>query len=208
VRGILYSLLSQFTYLAMVLLLGAAGMGLPVSQDLVLLLGGLLASRGVTDFWPTLAAGYGGALLGDLLMHRWGKRLGPAAYEQPWVRKVLPLERQERLRAHFARHGAATIFVARHAPLVRAATFFLSGASGVPRWKVLLADAVSALLTVPLWVWLGFRFGEQLPWLLKRIHRVQWALAAAALVAVALWIWLRRQSRPPWPQGRRQRAKA
>ena len=42
----------------------AAGLGIPISEDLTLLLGGALASRGVTSYWPTLAAGYFGVLLG------------------------------------------------------------------------------------------------------------------------------------------------
>ena len=136
-------------------------------------------------------------LLGDTLMHRWGKKLGPKAWKQPWVRKVLPPERQEKLRRHFARHGAATIIVGRHTPLVRAAIFFLSGASGVPRWKVLLADAFSAALTVPLWVWLGFKFGEQLPELRKKIHNVEWVVAAAAVLAALIFWMLRHKRQPP-----------
>lgn len=197
-QELLYSALSHFTYVAMVLLLGAAGMGVPISQDLVLLLGGLLASRGLASLPAAMAAGYFGALLGDTLMHRWGARLGPKAYEQPWVRKVLSVERQEKLRRHFQRHGALTIIVGRHTPLLRAVIFFLSGASGVPRWKMLLADAFSAVLTVPLWVWLGFKFGEQLPALQQRIHNVQWIAAAAALaVGLAIFLIRRHRRRPP-----------
>src|SRR5207237_8642037 len=98
-------ILEHFTYLAMVVLLGAAGMGVPISQDLVLLLGGLLASRGLTGLVPTMIAGYLGALLGDTLMHRWGTKLGPKAYQHAMVRKLLPPEKQERLRRHFKEHG-------------------------------------------------------------------------------------------------------
>ena len=201
VQDLLYSALSHFTYVAMVVLLGAAGMGVPISQDLVLLLGGLLASRGITSLVPAMAAGYLGALLGDTLMHRWGARLGPKAYEQPWVRKLLSVERQEKLRRHFQRHGALTIVVGRHTPLLRAVIFFLSGASGVPRWKMLAADAFSAVLTVPLWVWLGFKFGEQLPALQQRIHHLQWIVGGVALAALLAIFLIRRHRRrlPPVP---------
>lgn len=199
-QQLLWSALSHFTYVGMVLLLGAAGMGLPISQDLVLLLGGLLASRGVTSLVATMAAGYFGAILGDALMHRWGMRLGPKAYEQPWVRKVLSPARQQRLRDHFARHGALTIIVGRHTPLLRAVIFFLSGASGVPRWKMVAADAFSAILTVPLWVWLGYRFGEQLPALRARIHHIEWILGGvAAVAALVIFLVRRRRPRPPLP---------
>jgi membrane protein DedA with SNARE-associated domain len=197
VNGVLFSLLSHFTYLAIVLLLAAAGMGVPISQDLVLLLGGLLASREITGFWPTVAAGYFGAVLGDTLMHRWGQKLGPRAWASPRVQKHLTPERQAKLRRHFEKHGALTIIVGRHTPLVRAIIFFLSGASGVPRWKMVLADAFSAALTIPFWVWLGFKFGEQLPELRKKIHHGQLIAILAAAAVVALIVLIRRQRRPP-----------
>ncbi len=156
----LAGLLSRFTYLAIVAVLSAAGLGVPISEDLTLLLGGGLAARGVTAYWPTLAAGYFGVLFGDCLIHHWGQRMGPAAYQTKRVQKVLSPERQEKLRAHFAKHGFLTIVVGRHTPVLRAPVFFLSGASNVPLWKFLLADAVSAAITVPIVVTLGFYFGE------------------------------------------------
>lgn len=186
----LAGLLSRFTYLAIVGVLTAAGLGVPISEDLTLLLGGALAARGVTVYWPTLLAGYFGVLLGDALIHHWGWRMGPAAYRHPRVQKVLSLERQEKLRAHFARHGFLTIVVGRHTPVLRAPIFFLSGASRVPMWKFLVADAVSAAVTVPIVVTLGFYFGEHLDDIRRRIHEVQWVLigvGAAALIAWFLW---------------------
>ena len=53
----LASLLGRFTYLAIVAVLCAAGLGAPISEDLVLLLGGAFAARGITEFVPTLAVG-------------------------------------------------------------------------------------------------------------------------------------------------------
>src|SRR5262249_33019952 len=100
--------LAQYTYLAMLVLLTAAGLGIPISEDLTLLLAGALAGQAVTRFWPTLIAGYLGVLFGDLLIFHWGARLGPAAYEHRRVRKHLSAERREKLRAHFRRHGFLT----------------------------------------------------------------------------------------------------
>ena len=187
--------LSEFTYLAIWGLLAAAGVGVPISEDLVLLLSGALAARGVTGFVPTLLSGYLGVLLGDVLIHRWGKKVGPAAYRHPKVQKVISPERQEKLRGHFARHGFLTIVVGRHTPVLRAPIFFLSGASGVPLWKFLLADAISAAITVPIVVSLGYEFAEHLDDIRAKIHHLEWALAAAAVLLVAAWFFWRRHLR-------------
>ena len=189
---VLSQFLSDFTYVAIVAVLMAAGLGLPISEDLTLLLGGGLAARGITDFWPTLGCGYFGVLLGDVLIHHWGLRLGPAAYRHRMVVKHLSLERQEKLRMHYAKHGFLTVVVGRHTPMLRAPIFFLAGASRVPLWKFLLADAISAAVTVPIVVWLGFKFGEHLDDIRALLHRVQWSFAVAVALVVAL-IWLLRR---------------
>jgi membrane-associated protein len=195
VEHALAGFLSKFTYLAIVGVLSAAGLGVPISEDLTLLLGGALAARGITSYWPTLAAGYFGVIFGDCLIHHWGFRLGPAAYQRPRVQKVLSPERQEKLRAHFARHAFLTIVVGRHTPILRAPVFFLAGASRVPLWKFALADAVSAAITVPIVVTLGFYFGEHLDDVRRVIHHVQWILAGAVAAGLLIWLLWRRSRR-------------
>lgn len=187
--------LAKFTYLAIVGVLSAAGLGVPISEDLTLLLGGALAARGVTLYWPTLAAGYLGVLLGDALIHHWGYRMGPAAYRTERVQKVLSVERQTKLRNHFERHGFWTIVVGRHTPVLRAPIFFLSGASRIPLWKFLVADAVSAAITVPAVVTLGYFFGGHLDDIRKEIHHVQWVIAGLVAVGGLFWFWHRRRKK-------------
>ncbi|MFL5361970.1 MAG: DedA family protein [Myxococcales bacterium] len=192
---VLVSLLGRFTYLAIFAVLCAAGLGAPISEDLVLLLSGALAARDVTDFRISLAVGYGGVVIGDLLIYHWGRRLGPRAYEHRIVRKVLSVEKQEKLRAHFARHGGLTVIVGRHTPGLRAPVFFLSGASGVGIWKFLACDALSAAVTVPVVVALGYYFGEHLDDVRARMHQVEYLAAAAVLLLLAGWLYLRRRKR-------------
>jgi membrane-associated protein len=193
VEHALAQFLAKYTYLAMVALLTGAGLGLPVSEDLVLLLAGALSGQGVTRFWPTLLGGYLGVILGDVLIHHWGRKLGPAAYNHPRVRKHLSPQRQEKLRSHFHRHGFLTVVVGRHTPVLRAPIFFLAGASGVPLWKFLLADALSAAVTVPLVVSLGYYFGDHLDDIRRLLHGFEWAAAAAIIVGLGVWWLVRRR---------------
>jgi len=195
VEHTLAELLQRYTYPAVLLLLSAAGLGVPISEDLVLLLAGALASQGVTRYLPTLLAGYFGVIFGDALIYHWGKKLGPKAYEHRLVRKVVSPERATRLRTHFARHGFWTVVVGRHTPGLRAPIFFLSGASGVSFRTFLLADMLSAAVTVPVVVTLGYFFGEHLDDIRRLLHRAHWAIAAVALVGVGVWWFLRRRRR-------------
>jgi membrane protein DedA with SNARE-associated domain len=194
VEHTLAELLQRYTYPALLLLLSAAGLGVPISEDLVLLIAGALASQGVTRFVPTLLAGYFGVIFGDALIYHWGKKLGPAAYEHRLVRKVISPERADKLRSHFARHGFWTVVVGRHTPGLRAPIFFLSGASGVGFGTFLLADMLSAAVTVPAVVTLGYLFGEHLDDIRRLLHRAHWMIGAAVLLGAGVW-WLIRKRR-------------
>ena len=187
----LIELLQRYTYPALLLLLSAAGLGVPISEDLVLLLAGALASRGVTQYVPTLLAGYSGVILGDCLIYHWGKKLGPKAYEHRHVRRIISPQRAEKLRSHFARHGFWTVVVGRHTPGLRPVVFFLSGASGVRFGVFLLADMLSAAVTVPAVVTLGYLFGEHLDDIRRLLQRAHWAVAAALLLGAGVWWFVR-----------------
>jgi membrane protein DedA with SNARE-associated domain len=191
VEHVLAGLLDKFTYLAIFTVLSVAGLGVPISEDLTLLLGGGLASRGITRFLPTLAVGYLGVLFGDALIHQWGQRMGPRAYAAPLVQKALSAERQQKLREHFAKHAFLTVVVGRHTPFLRAPIFFLSGASGMKLLPFLIADALSAAVTVPVVVTLGYYFGQHLDVVRARMHQVQWVVGGAVAIGVGLWLWRR-----------------
>jgi membrane protein DedA with SNARE-associated domain len=195
VEHYLAHLLDKFTYLGIVAILSAAGLGVPISEDLTLLIGGGLAAKGVTQYWPTLAAGYCGVILGDVLIHHWGTRMGPAAFSQNWVQKLLSAEREEKLRVHFARHAFLTIVVGRHTPVLRAPVFFLAGASKVPLWEFVIADAISAAITVPIVVTLGYFFAEHLDDIRQKIHNVQWVLGGAVAALLLVWLFWRHRHR-------------
>ena len=204
----LAELLQRFTYPAILLLLSAAGLGVPISEDLVLLIAGALASQGVTRYVPTLLVGYFGVIFGDGLIYHWGKKLGPAAYEHRLVRKVISRERAGKLHSHFARHGFWTVVVGRHMPGLRAPVFFLAGASGVRFATFLIADMLSAAVTVPAVVTLGYLFGEHLDDIRRTLHEVNWMIAGAALLGVGVWWFLRKRRQRREAAGRAPAARS
>jgi LPXTG-motif cell wall-anchored protein len=87
------------------------------------------------------------------------------------------------------------VIVGRHTPGLRAPIFFLSGASGVGFWKFLCCDAVSAAVTVPVVVALGYYFGEHLDEVRSRMHQVQYFAAAGALLLLGGYLYVRRRRR-------------
>jgi membrane protein DedA with SNARE-associated domain len=96
---------------------------------------------------------------------------------------------------HFARHAFLTIVVGRHTPVLRAPVFFLAGASKVPLWEFVIADAISAAITVPIVVTLGYFFAEHLDDIRQKIHNVQWVLGGAVAALLLVWLFWRHRHR-------------
>src|SRR6266571_413355 len=107
--GMVQELLGHFTYLAELALLLGAGLGAPFPEDITLLTAGFLAREGVVRLLPAMAVGYGGVLVGDMLVFRLGRRLGPGILGHKRLSRLFTPERRAWIESHFSRHGMLTV---------------------------------------------------------------------------------------------------
>jgi membrane protein DedA with SNARE-associated domain len=177
--------IARFSYPAVALLLASTGVGLPVSEDVVLLTAGTMAGTGRALLALMIPVACAGVFVGDTLLFRIGAKLGPKIIEHPRLKKILTPARVEKVRARFARHGAMTIFVARFLPGVRMPTFLLAGSLGITQRRFWLADGPAIAIFAPAMVWVGYTFGTSaLPYV--RAFGAQALLALVAALAVYL----------------------
>lgn len=107
------------------------------------------------------------------------------------MRRVLSEAREDRLKAGYRKHGVKIVFIARHAIGIRSAAFLTAGIARVPFGRFLAADAVAALVGVPVAFGVAFLFIDQLEQVLADVHRVERWLALGAIVVLAVWLgWL------------------
>ena len=187
-------LLYQFGYVAIGCLLVAGGLGFPVPEELVQLTAGYLAEREVLALPWAIATAYAGIATGDFLFFKVAQRHGDKLLEKKHVRRLLTPARRELFERHFSRHAILTIMAARHMSGFRIPAYALAATHGVRARTFLLADAASALLSVPLVVTAGWYFAEQLDSVRHRIHQVELGLAAAVVLGVALWLYRKRRA--------------
>jgi membrane protein DedA with SNARE-associated domain len=190
---VILRLLTKFGYLAITLLLIGGGMGAPVPEELLQLTTGYLSRRGPLSFVPALIAVYCGIVVGDVLFFQLARSQGPRLLSWRPVARVLTPERRLALERHFARHAFLTIVVARHMSGLRLAAYALAAVHGVRRRTFVLADALSALLSVPLVVSLGYLFAAHVEELRRRIEHVEYGLVVVALVAAVIVIVVKRR---------------
>ncbi|HEX4381508.1 MAG TPA: DedA family protein [Myxococcales bacterium] len=175
-------------YVGVLFVLITCGLGVPLPEDAPLIYGGYLI--GLHGNLPLMiATGLAGILIGDSIIFRAGATHGMRLLETRLGRHI-PGERVESTIALFEKHGPKFIMVARFVPGLRAVTYFVAGAMGVPYWTFLAYDGLAACISAPAWVILG--------WWAKRHGMLAkvWAWAANAQVAIiigavcliALWI--------------------
>jgi membrane protein DedA with SNARE-associated domain len=183
--------LEEFTYLGVFLVLFAAGLGVPLPEELPVMAGGVLAHEGVVRWWLMLPVCVLGVLSGDVALYWIGRHWGERVLSWRVVRFVLSPEREESLKAAYRRHGVKIVFTARHVMGLRAAAFLTAGIARVPFGKFLAVDAAGALVGVPVSFGLAFFFTDQLEAIIADVHRIErWAVIIALVVAAA-WIGVR-----------------
>lgn len=179
-------------YIALLVLLLLTGVGNPVPEDLVLITGGYFAFSGTLRLWPTLVICVVGVLIGDGLLYWLGRHYGQKIIAHRRLRRLLPIDRVDRIRTNFQKWGHWTILLARFLVGLRSATFLVSGVMHVRFRTFLFFDLIGALVSVPLFVGLGYIFGNNIESLQRDIsHFGHWAMAAAIVLIVAwvCWLW-------------------
>ena len=182
-------------YAAVFGILVACGLGVPLPEDISLILGGFLAHKGAASLPLMMGVGFAGILVGDSLIFLAGRRLGSQVGRSPtgFFAKVITPEKRARVEGLFALHGQKIVMIARFLPGVRAVTYFTAGSAGMSYWRFVFWDGLAALLSAPFFVWLGFHFGDKLDYAIERMKEGQLVVfGGLAVVGLAAFVWRKR----------------
>ena len=140
------ALVGQLQYAGLFLVLFGAGLGLPVPEEVPIVLAGVLSRAGIFRWWIALLACFTGVVAGDTVLYWAGRHWGERVLEWRAVRYVLTREREARLLRAYRAHGVKILFGARHVMGLRAAAFLTAGIARLPFGKFLLVDAAADIL--------------------------------------------------------------
>ena len=163
----------SYSYGVILAVLLACGFGLPLPEDVTLVAGGILASRDIIDFKFTVAVCMVGVLAGDGTIFFLGSRYGKRLRRAKFFSLILPEKRDAAVKSIFDKYGDKVIFMARFMPGLRTPLFFATGSYHVPFWKFFMLDGLAALISVPLWVYVGYLFGANLEELERVMRHAQ-----------------------------------
>jgi len=187
-------------YCAIVGLLLVCGLGVPVPEDITLISAGILASPAVGSIklWGAMIAGFIGVMIGDAFLYNLGRIYGRKAFSLPIIRTLMTPRRIALAERKIIRNAHFICFTARFLPGLRSAVFLTSGIMGVRPLTFYTLDGAAAMISVPVWVFVGHWVGENLDMAMKIAERIQLSFALAVLTLIAAYIGFRR-----WRKNRR-----
>lgn len=168
------------------LLLLACGLGLPPwSEELVILGSGYFVASDDISFLSAIIWCWAGILAGDTVLYGLGRFAGERVYSWPLLRSHLRPARRRRFNDSFLKHGTKVVFLARFLPGFRMVAYLVAGNLRMPYWKFVTLDSIGAALTVPISVYLGWKFASNLDYVLDMMHHYRLPLIVLGLVVVA-----------------------
>jgi membrane-associated protein len=174
-----------------------SGLGIPVPEDVPLVLAGTRLAEGALRWEAVLPVAFGSVLLRDSLAYGLGRLLGDRLLTSTTVARVLGAKRIARARRLVSDQGAVAVLVGRVLVGFRVPVFVVAGASGLPFRRFFAFDLAGLLVTIPTALLLGATVGAPLldaMW--AYVPRSREAFALLTLGAAALvWSRARRRAR-------------
>ncbi|MDE1865619.1 MAG: DedA family protein [Candidatus Micrarchaeota archaeon] len=126
-----------YGYAAIFVLMVLEGATLPVPSEVILPLAGLLASKGVLNFYLALAAATIGSMVGSMIDYAVGYYLGKeVVYKHLQLFHVKKTD-LDNFDSWFSKNGLAAVFLTRFIPVLRTVINFPAGFAKMPLKKFL-----------------------------------------------------------------------
>ncbi len=183
-------------YLVLFGLLFACGLGLPMPEDIPLIIGGALIAKGQMTWAIAGTCAWCGIIGGDCALYFLARKYGMNITKAPLIGKHVTLDRIERVERMFEKYGVGVVAICRLFAGIRGAMVVAAGVVRFNFLKFLIADGIAALVSGGLFMVFGWWVGNKLT--ADVIHRFKWWFFAGAVVlAVGLVAWIVWKRRHP-----------
>jgi membrane protein DedA with SNARE-associated domain len=173
-----------------------AGLNVPISEDLVIILSACLAATVVPENTGILfTAVFLGCYLSDWLCYWIGRKLGPKLWEIKWFAKTVDRKRLRSIHNYYAKYGFWTLLVGRFIPFgVRNCLFLSAGAGKMHFGKFILSDGIACAISNTTLFTLAYFAGKNYSALLHFVKTFNIFLFFLFLVSIIGVIWYKRKT--------------
>lgn len=199
----LYSSLCEIAPYAHILfffLLMLAGLNIPISEDIILLTGGAIASTCIPEHTLRLYLWlYFGSWISAWEVYWLGRLLGPKLYNVKFLARFVTPKRVDKLHHYYEKFGVFVFLVGRFIPGgVRNALFISCGMGKMPFVKFILRDGFACIFSSLTIFTLGYWFGRNYDVLVKYAKTYNYIVIVVIvllLLASLCYIWYKKREK-------------
>ncbi len=182
---------AQYAHWVVFGLLMLAGLNLPISEDLLIIISGVLACTVVPEnIWKLFIGAFLGAYLSDWVVYWMGRQWGSHLFRIPWFNRLFHPKRYKQIELYYERYGILTLLVGRFIPFgIRNCLFAAAGMGKMRFWKFLVSDGIACLLSNASLFTLAYFCGKNCTYLVKYVNVVIFSLF---LIALIVFIWYKK----------------
>lgn len=188
---------TNYGYFAVFFVLLLCGLGVPIPEDITLVSGGIISGLGYANPHWMVVVGMIGVLLGDCLMYLLGRFYGVKILRFRLIKRFITFKRLKMVKDKFDRYGNRLLFFARFLPGLRTPVYIISGITRrVSFIRFLLIDFMAAIISVPVWVYLGHHGAENIDWIKAQMRHGQmgiYLILAAVAIFIGFTYWKRKR---------------
>jgi len=177
------------SYLVLFGLLFTCGIGVPIPEDVPLLVAGaLLGSHKMHNLPLAAALAWCGIIGGDMVLYHLGKAFGLGITRVPFIGRHVTERRILKAERLFDKYGVWVVAVGRLFAGIRGAMVIAAGTMRFNRVKFLIADGLAAMVSGGLFLFLGYKFGQHLEVVEAHIKKGGWYIGSGAIAFMLIFL--------------------
>jgi membrane protein DedA with SNARE-associated domain len=180
---------SSFGYISVFGVLLLCGFGLPIPEDLTILVGGIISGLGYTNPLVMGIVCFIGVLIGDVIVYNMGRFFGESLFNTRLGKRLLSHSWYDRIVKSFAKNGKMVLLTARFLPGLRTPIFLTAGMTRFAGFGTfVIIDGLAALVSIPIWITIGYFGASNREHLTKWISNTKWSIGLIIVLVVVIYI--------------------
>jgi membrane protein DedA with SNARE-associated domain len=168
-----------------------AGLNIPISEDLMLITAGVLASTVIPEHTALLFIfTFLGCYLSDWEAYWIGRLLGPSLWKIKWFASMMPQERYDKIVTFYDKHGFFVLLFGRFIPFgVRNGLFITAGMMKMNFLKFIISDGIACLISNATVFTIAYKLGQNKEILMEWIGKANVVIFTVAIAIVTYLVW-------------------
>jgi membrane protein DedA with SNARE-associated domain len=174
-----------------------AGLNVPISEDLIIILGASLAANVIPEnTYLLFVMIFLGCYLSDWVSYWIGRLLGRSLWNWTWFAKTVDRKRLEQIQTYYARYGFWTLLFGRFIPFgVRNCLFITAGMGQMSFPRFILSDGIACLSSNATLFYLAYTLAKNYQDLIANIKIFNIAVFTTFLLLLISRVWYKRRKK-------------